>query len=796
MPRKPRNTRSKAGISKNEEEIRGYIEKVIFPRWGQENKNGFAILAIHLSGGNSAKNSETELGQDDNDSFEFGDPNRITAKGTMPHPREGDDVLFKGKWIQDPRYGRQFQFSQFEIILPTSQQGVVTYFSGGHFYGLGTAAAQKIIDALGENCLNLLAENPELAYDIPGLSQKQQTELAEKMVEHGALGDLIALICRHGIGPGTAGRIYAHYGARAVDIVKENPYQLIKDVDGIGFEKADSIGHMVGIKKDSKFRIEAAIRHVLEEAKHEGHVAARSARVTDATLKLLGDDSGVGIGDVVKAGRGLVEAGELVREFKDARDDGGKNIDLIYLPEMYEAETGLAKRILGMVGKIEGATDEIVIPLVNQLEASMGKNAEGAGIGNGFRLAPEQHQAVAKALQSMASVVTGGPGTGKSTITKLIVAGYQSLNPEGFVYLVAPTGRASKRLAEATGYPAATIHRTLKYNPEMGFEHNGFNPLLGPGLLIVDEASMMDVELAYSLVKAVPHDMQVVFIGDVAQLPSVGPGAVLRDIIISGALPVTKLKYVYRQEEGSTISLLADMIQRYDETKEMPNLRELEKMCQGRDFQFVEADSAEEAHMAIKALMMEKHRQGLGLMDFMVLTPLKNRGAASAEKLNDMLREIYNPPTPGVEEKKFGDRIFRDGDKSMKVKKNDYKKMLFNGDIGIARVGEGGRKVFFDMNGDGDGEPIELGNDDLANIELAYSFTVHKSQGGEAPFVSVVCIKSHFIMLQRNLIYTGFTRAKDKLVFVGSQKAFEIAVQNNKIERRYGLLKERLQGVI
>lgn len=786
MPRRSTAMRTSPNITditKIEAEIRGYIEKVIFPRWGQENKNGFAILAIHL---NSAKNSKTGQGQDLDDEAFREISNRIVAKGTMPHPREGDEVLLKGRWINDPKWGRQFQFSQFEIVLPTSEQGIVAYFSSDHFYGFGPVAAKKIIDALGENCLNLLKENPSLAYDIPGLSAKQQEELAEKMADHGVLGDLIALICRHGIGPGTAGRIYAHYGPRVLDVVKENPYQLIKDVDGIGFDKADKIGHAVGIKKDSEFRIEAAIRHVLEEAKNEGHVAMRSARVTDAVLKLLGSDSGVSSGDVARIGRGMIEAGELVRE-----KDEGKGIDLIYLPGMYEAEVGLAAKLRNMVGEIEGISDDMVNPLVDQLEAAMGE-----GVGSEFKLAPEQRQAVVTALRQMVSVITGGPGTGKSTITQLIVAGYQSLNPNGFVYLVAPTGRAAKRLAEATGWPAATIHRTLGYNPELGFQHNEDNPLPGPGLLIIDEASMCCIEIAHALFRAVPHDMQVVIIGDVDQLPSVGPGAVLRDVIFSGVVPVTKLKYVYRQEEGSTISLLADMINRYDETKEMPDLRELEKMCRGRDFQFIEAETAEEAHLAIKGLMAEKQRQGLGIMDFMVLAPLKSRGVASAEKLNVMLRDIFNPAVPGLTERQYGDRVFRDGDKAMKVKKNDYQKMLFNGDIGIMRIEEGGRKVWFDMNGAGDGEPVELGNEDLANIELAYAFTTHKSQGGQSKFVPVVCIKQHYVMLFRPLIYTAITRAEKKLVIVGSQEAFEIAVRNNKVERRQGLLRERLQGVV
>lgn len=763
MARRPRATRNTADFKKELEVLSGYIEHVIFPAWGRESKNGFAILRISLSG-----DSKKTVPDDP-----FNEEISITAKGTMPHPKVGDEIKFKGYWVNDPNYSRQFNFTEFEIILPTSQQGVIAYFSSDKFYGLGRVAAEKILAALGENCLNMLKDNPELAYEIPGLSEKQQHELAQKMAEHSALGDLIAMICRHGIGTSTARRIFSHYGPDSLKIVKENPYQLIKDIEGIGFDKADSIGTAVGIKRNSDFRIQAAIRHVLEEAKSEGHCALRSSTVTDKVIKLLGAGSGVETGDVARIGRGMIEAGELHRE-RDIK----KNIDLVYLIGMWEAESGLADIIRSKVGDAPGVTVDVIEKLVDGMESSMGID---------FKLAPEQRQAVVTALLQMESVVTGGPGTGKSTITKLIKAGYESLYPINSIYLVSPTGRAAKRLAEATGGKAMTIHRQLGYNPECGFSYDENCQLPGPGLMIIDEASMMDIELSCALFKAIPDNMQVVIIGDIDQLPSVGPGAVLRDIIHSGIVPTTRLKYIYRQEEGSTISLLADMINRYDETKKMANLKELEQSCGGRDFQFIEAGSADDAYLAVQQLITDEYMNGLQVMDFQVLTPLKDRGAASAKNLNNMLRDIVNPAMEGISEKIYGDKIFRDGDKVMKVKKNDYKKMLFNGDIGRMEI-DG--SVIFNL----DGFPITLSTEDLANIELAYAFTVHKSQGGEAPFVPVICIKSHYIMLQRNLIYTAITRAKKKLVLVGSQDAFEIAVKNNKIERRFGLLKERLRG--
>lgn len=775
--------------------LRGYIEFIIFPRH-QVSKNGFAILKVNLSGESRIKfdPEKSDLGEWDdpkynlqNSPFLNGDPNRIITKGTMPNPKVGDEILFTGYWTEDPERGRQFQFTAFEIILPTSQQGVIAYFSSDKFYGLGRTAAEKIVDALGENCLNLLKDNPSLAYEIPGLSQKQQTELAEKMAEHSALGDLIAIICRHGIGTGTAGRIYAQYGPQALNIVKENPYQLTKDIDGIGFLKADTIGEAVGIAKNSEFRIAAAIRHVLDEARGEGHCALRSAAVSDVVVnKLLGVNSGVSYGDVGRVGRSMIKAGELYREHNKE-----KNIDYIYLIGMYEAEVKLANKLCSMVGEVEGIDNghrDVVADMVNMMEADMGE---------GFELAPEQRHAVIMALLNKLSVITGGPGTGKSTITRFIKAGYESLYPGRKIYLVSPTGRAAKRLSDATGgSKAATIHRTLGYNPEVGFTYNEYCPLPGPGLLIIDEASMMDVELACALFKAIPEDMQVVIIGDVNQLPSVGPGAVLGDIISSGAVPVTRLKYIYRQVDGSTISWLADKINSHQKGDKIPKLAEINNGINGNgDFEFHVAEDQGSIRDAVGKIIAREYAGGRPVSDIVVLTPMRERGAASARALNDVVRDIVNPATENRKEKKHGDRVFRHGDRIMWTRKNNYKKGLFNGDLGTALIGDRGEFTFLADNGNG-GVPIELGSEDLAYVELAYAFTIHKAQGSEAPFVVVVCSTSHTIMLTRSLIYTGLTRAKEKLAIVGTQKAFNVAVRNNKVEMRGGLLRERLRGEI
>jgi exodeoxyribonuclease V alpha subunit len=465
-----------------------------------------------------------------------------------------------------------------------------------------------------------------------------------------------------------------------------------------------------------------------------------------------------------------------------------KRVDFVYLPGMYEAE----KRLAGMIRNRVGNADRIDINIINDQIDAMEKNLRITR-GDDFTLAPEQREAVINALRSKISVITGGPGRGKSETTRFIVRGYESIFPERNLYLAAPTGRAAKRLSEATGKEASTIHRLLQYHPEFGFRCNEECPLAGPGMLLVDEFSMTDIELAYNLFRALPDNMQVVIIGDVNQLPSVGPGMVLRDIIESGIVPVSWLKYNHRQEKNSTISYLADRICQ----GKADDLREVEARCGGADFRFIEAATQEEAAQIIKNGVCREAWNGRWMMDYQVLTPMRERGAAAADKINMVIQYMVNPPDEvegRSDELEYGGVVFRLFDKVMVVK-NDYDKEVFNGDLGIVSEVKSERKakgLFVEI----DERQVWFGLDELCKLQLAYAYTVHKSQGGEFPLVVLVCIRSHAILLTRPLIYTGITRAKKKLVIVGQQEAFEMAVKNNRIHRRGGLLKERLQGVI
>lgn len=749
------------------EVLQGLVSRVIF----RNPENGYSVLSVLPNKEYIQQDSQQNH---DDDSFpDLPVDNSIKVIGNMPGNgvREGDEYRFTGKWVNHSQYGRQFKFDDFEVILPDNRGGIIAYLCSDHFYGIGPVAAGKVVDALGEDALEKLKANPDIAYSIPGISPKQAQEIANKMREHSSLGELITLICGDEVSTNLAARICAKYGGdAAIKVVKNNPYQLIEDLDGVGFKIADRIARATGVALDSPYRIEAAIRHVLQEAQHEGHVALSAGEINEKVMELLGPGCGVEPKDIGKIGRGMIAAEELRREKL-------QNQDLVYLSWMHRAEVSLAAKVRYM-SELEA----------EPLDAEMvGNMVDDTAVQQGIEYAPEQRQAIITALASSLSIITGGPGTGKSTITLAIVDLYKRLYPDHRheIYLASPTGRAAKRLAEATGREAKTIHRLLRYNPfEGGFEFNEHNPLPGPGLLIVDEFSMCDVELADDLFRALPEDIKVVLVGDIDQLPSVGPGSVLRDTIVSGVVPVTRLQYVYRQGKESTIAWLADKIRKGEKV-------DLAKLAaKVDDFEFIPAEDPSDAAYAIEQLVERLTSEGLTPMDFQVLTPLKVKGPAAADYLNKMIQRRVNPPDESKQELVRQNMTYRLGDKVMVIK-NDYKKLVFNGDLGVVSgIEKGG--IWADI----DGAPVFFGAEDMDKITLAYAYTVHKSQGGEFPLAIVVCLRSHYIMLQRNLIYTAITRAKKRLIIVGQQSAFDVAVRNNKIIRRNTLLAERLKGVV
>lgn len=705
------------------ETMQGYVSRVIF----KNNENGYCVLAVTPNKGYRNQQTDTNQSQPGQDQDDLPiPPEESTVKfvGNIPgnSVREGDEYKFSGKWVTNPKFGKQFKFDDAEVVLPDSRAGVIAYFCSDHFYGIGPVAAGKIVDALGEDALEKLKNNPDAAFSVPGITGKQAKEIAAKMREHSTVGDLISLICGDGVSTNLAARIHARYGGEeALKLVKNNPYQLIQDLNGVGFKIADRIARITGVEPNSPFRVEAAIRHVLYEAQNEGHVALTAAEVNHTVLELLGPDCGVQPVDVGRIGASMVACEELYRE-KESNN-------LVYLVGMHRAEVSVAKKIRFLS---EGGTGTGVQVNVDEADAAIEQDdliniesmVDDVAAKSGIQYAPEQHQAIVTALTSNFSVITGGPGTGKSTITNAIVDIYQDLNPRDEIYLASPTGRAAKRLSEATGYEAKTIHRLLRYNPLLGgFTHNEYEPLPGPGLLIVDEFSMCDIELADSLFRAIPDDIKVVLVGDIDQLPSVGPGSVLRDVISSSVVPVTRLKYVYRQGKESTIAWLADKIR----NGEKVNLERLtQKSIENglNDFEFILAEDPSDAAVAIEKLVGELTEAGHDAMYFQVLTPLKSKGAAGADYLNKMIQRSINPPDEAKQELQYNATTYRLGDKIMVVK-NNYHKGVFNGDLGIV-VGLQRNKDGTGLYADIDGRPVWFGMDDMCEITLAYAYTIHK----------------------------------------------------------------------
>ncbi len=671
----------------------------------------------------------------------------ITAVGSIVNPREGDEYELHGRYVQNAKYGEQFQFENAELQLPSTKRGTIRYLAS-IAYGVGEVKAARIVGILGEDCLDRLQETPDLIDTVDFLTGAQKEEIKHHLRENRAVAELSALVCGEGITPSLVARIVKQYGNEAVEIVKENPYKLAEDVHGIGFIISDRIAKAAGIAPDSPYRVQAAVRHVLNEAQNDGHCYLRPRVLAREIPALLGSNPGTAA--IADAVRTLLEAEVLVRDGDD-----------IYLAELYEAECDVANRVKRLVsGGPE--PDKDLNTLIDRCEAEAS-----------ITYHPRQREAIQMALTSGFSVITGGPGTGKTEITKAIVHIYKVLYEGEPVYLCSPTGRAAKRLGEATGEEAKTIHRLLGYNPEIGFMVNEENPLK-PGLLLADEASMMDVSLTKSLLEACAWGMQVVFIGDVDQLPSVGPGSVLRDTIDSGAVPVTRLEYIYRQEEGSGISALAHQV----------NQGIMPSLASDEDVTVIEISNPDEAVLAVVEHARRAHEQH-GLMGFGVLAPM-HRGSSGVKALNEAVRAALNPSAR---------RWYAPGDKVMVVK-NNYQHDVFNGDLGVVcaiDVEEGSVEVDF-----GD-KPVTFGEEDdghapLEILQLAFASTIHKAQGGEFPVCIVVLTRQHWIMLARNLLYTAITRAKERLVVIHQPGSIERAVENNRIAKRYSRLSERLKA--
>jgi exodeoxyribonuclease V alpha subunit len=690
-----------------------------------------------------------------------------TIVGNLPPLYLGEVLTVKGEWGQHKEFGEQFVVTEWQAQEPETLLGIERFLGSGLLKGIGPATAKKIVREFGLSTLEVIHNTPEKLTEIPTINSSKAERIARSLGEHVEIQQIMVFLQGVGISPGYALKIYHTYNTEAVKIVKENPYRLADEIHGIGFKIADQIAQKIGIQKDSPYRIRAGIRFILSEISAEGHLfayeneflakAEKDMEVTELQLAAV-------IGD-------LIVKKELYRENLNDRN-------IIYLAPFYYSE-------VGAVSRIKILTEVGFPPLILDIERLL----QQYSLENNITLAPAQKEAVLKALDNGLLVITGGPGTGKTTIIKAILYLFKAAKLN--VMLAAPTGRAAKRLSEATGESAKTIHRMLGYGAEAfeesRFQYNEDEPL-ETDVLIIDEFSMVDLLLFYNLLKAVTPGTRLIIVGDVDQLPSVGPGTVLQDLIQSECIPVVRLNVIFRQAQQSLIVSNAHKI----------NQGEFPILTTDNDFFFIEDQDPEHIARTIPELVKVRIPTYLKcdpIEDIQVLTPMR-RTVTGIENLNLTLQEALNPPRLSLAELKVGNMTFRIGDKVMQLK-NDYQKIVFNGDIGrIRQIDPEDRRIvvgFQELEGE---RTIPYESEDLDQLVLSYAISVHKSQGNEYPVVIMPVTTQHFLMLQRNLLYTAVTRAKKMVVLIGTKKAVAIAVKNNKIVERHSLLKERIRGAV
>lgn len=684
----------------------------------------------------------------------------FVAVGNLPEATEGNSYIFTGQWDEHPRFGPQFKFTRAELLLPTSAEGIANYLASGLFPGVGEAIAQKLVAVFAEDTLKVIEEQPERLQEVPGIGPAKARAIAEAYKQQVAGEKAFLFLYGMGLSGGLVAKLYNYYGEAVVDIISQNPYQAAEEIEGIGFKTADKIAAHLGLPSDAPSRLRVGLLHILSKAAEDGHVYLGEKELLESTAQLL-EVTSEALEEVLGD---LCQEGTIVREYQDGQG-------ICYLPPLYFSERGSAGRLLSLLYTEKEQLSIDLARIIGDFEVELG-----------FGLAPEQVEAISASLNDQVLIITGGPGTGKTTIIRGII---QVLEGAGCsLALAAPTGRASKRLEETCYREAKTIHRLLEYAYSEGvgmvFGRNEDNPL-EVDALIVDEVSMIDLPLLYSLLRALAAGTRLILVGDEDQLPSVGPGNVLRDLIKSGVVPVVKLTKIFRQGEASQIVVNAHRINQglLPET----NRRE------GDFFHIPESDPTK-----VLALIVDLVTKRLPdtyqldpAQDIQVLAPMR-RGTVGVENLNKILRDAINPLTPLKTEMTVGGRLFRLHDKVMQVK-NNYQKNVFNGDIGRitgANPDTGDILVTF---ADG-GEEIVYSRNEMEELTLAYAISVHKSQGSEYPVVVFPLLTQHYVMLQRNLVYTGITRGRRLVVLIGPSKAINIAVNNNRIIERNSRLSQ------
>jgi len=716
-------------IENDLEVLAGLVERVTY----HNEENGFCVLRVKARG-------HRDL---------------ITTIGHAAAISAGEWLTASGVWQNDRTHGLQFRAKFLKTSPPVSTDGIEKYLSSGMIRGVGPVYAKRLIEAFGDKVFEIIENEPGRLREVGGIGPVRAARMIAAWAEQKIVREIMIFLHAHGAGTSRAVRIYKTYGTDAVQIVSENPYRLAKDIRGIGFKTADAIASRFGIEKTAMIRVRAGISFALTEAQSEGHCGLPAEELLSLAEKLLEVPS-----NLVETAIAL-ELGE-----KAVVQDRIEDRDCVFLAGLYRAEKAIGERLSTL------ARGKSAWPAIDA-----GKAIPWIEAKTGFSLAESQKQAVQLALASKVLVITGGPGTGKTTIVNSILQILKAKEVE--MLLCAPTGRAAKRMTEATGIEAKTIHRLLEADPKTGgFLKDQDNPL-DTGLLVIDEASMVDVPLMHALLKAVPNRAALLIVGDIDQLPSVGPGQVLADLIASKAVPVIRLTEIFRQAAASRIVTMAHRINKGE-------LPELSKQPSESDFFFVEAGEPEQAMPKILELVRNRIPRRFGLdaiRDIQVLCPM-NRGGLGARSLNIELQAALNPPGENKIEK-FG-WTFCPSDKVMQIE-NDYEKEVYNGDIGFVTKADaeaGEICVSFE------GREVVYGSGELDSLVLAYATTIHKSQGSEYPAVVLPLTTQHYPMLQRNLLYTGLTRGKKLVVIVGQKKAVAIAVRNASGRRRWTKLQD------
>ena len=704
------------------QKLRCVVERITY----QNPENGYSVMRVKVKG-------YDEL---------------VTLVGNLLEVPAGSVLLCEGDWKVDKRYGSQFVAQTWEEVMPATLYGIEKYLGSGLVKGIGPKFAQLIVNRFGLDTIEIIETDIKRLYEVPGIGQKRVEKIAESWEKQKDIKNVMLFLQGYGVSTAYAAKIYRQYGKESIDTVKTNPYKLADDIWGIGFKTADTIASKMGYEKNDLRRLKSGVTYTLSHMAEEGNVYAEEEQLVKSAIELLDADEA----PVRQAISEMLQSEDLIAD-----------AEAIYMPPFYYAEVGTANRLNKLMDCVEGSLFNI-IPDISVISKQTGVEYDEV-----------QAEAILEAVSSKVMVLTGGPGTGKTTTTQGIIAALKAMGLR--ILLAAPTGRAAKRMSEATGMEVKTIHRLLEYNPKDGYKRNDDNPLEGDAL-IVDECSMIDLLLMNNLMKAIPAGMRLVLVGDIDQLPSVGAGNVLRDIIDSNIIPVIRLTRIFRQAQESRIVMSAHAINKgvFPDTSNGKNT----------DFFFIQQEDPEQAVDTIVKLVKERlpNAYKRPTSDIQVLTPMQ-RGVVGAANLNMALQNVLNPGQVSLNRSGYS---FRQGDRVMQLR-NNYDKEVFNGDLGyIERVDMEDRTLFVCF----DGRTVEYDVSELDELTLAYATTIHKSQGSEYPIVVMPVMMTHYVMLQRNLIYTGITRAKKICVLVGTKKALSFAIRNLSVLKRNTKLKERL----